>query len=107
MTGLISKINLYGVNEKLCFYCKIYVPRLNERGCTFSTHISLETKIPLKIKIFMWFLRGKVLLAKDNLVKRKWNGCTKCCFCESKETVQHLYISCLFSYYLAHDILHI
>jgi hypothetical protein len=44
----------------------------------------------------MCFLRGKVLLTKDNLVKRKWKGCTKCCFCDSKETVQYLFISCTF-----------
>ena len=28
-----------------------------------------KLKIPLKIKIFMWFLSNKVLLTKDNLVK--------------------------------------
>ena len=39
-----------------------------------------KLKIPLKIKIFMWFLREKVLLTKDNLLKRNWNGCKKCCF---------------------------
>jgi hypothetical protein len=30
-----------------------------------------KLKIPLKIKIFMWFLSNKVLLTKDNLAKRK------------------------------------
>jgi hypothetical protein len=30
-----------------------------------------KLKILLKIKIFMWFLNRKVLLTKDNLVKRK------------------------------------
>jgi hypothetical protein len=44
----------------------------------------------------MWFLRGKVLLTKDNLIKRKWKGCNKCCFCDSSETVQHLFVSCPF-----------
>jgi hypothetical protein len=28
----------------------------------------------------MWFLNSKVLLTKDNLAKRNWNGCQKCCF---------------------------
>jgi hypothetical protein len=44
----------------------------------------------------MWFLRGKVLLTKDNLIKRKWKGCSKCCFCDSVEMVQYLFISCHF-----------
>jgi hypothetical protein len=60
-------------------------------------HIYLwKLKLPLKIKIFMWLLRGKVLFTKDNIVKRKWKGRMKCCFCDSKETVQHLFISCRF-----------
>jgi hypothetical protein len=40
-----------------------------------------KAKIPLKIKIFLWYLRNGVVLTKDNLVKRHWKGCTKCCFC--------------------------
>jgi hypothetical protein len=37
-----------------------------------------------------------VLLTKHNLIKRKWKGCSKCCFCDSPETVQHFFISCPF-----------
>jgi hypothetical protein len=40
-----------------------------------------RAKIPLKIKIFLWYLRNGVVLTKDNLVKSKWKGCIKCCFC--------------------------
>lgn len=53
-----------------------------------------KIKIPLKIKIFMWFLNRKVLLTKDNLAKRNWSGCKQCCFCGLEETIQHLLISC-------------
>jgi hypothetical protein len=56
-----------------------------------------KLKIPLKIKIFTWFLSHKVLLTKDNLAKRKWKGCQKCCFCDSIETVNHLFIECPFT----------
>jgi hypothetical protein len=56
-----------------------------------------KLKIPLKIKIFMWFLSNKVLLTEDNLAKRKWNRCQKCCFCDSAETVNHLFIDCPFA----------
>jgi hypothetical protein len=51
-------------------------------------------KIPLKIKIFLWYLRKGVVLTKDNLVKRHWKGCTKCCFCAEQETIQHLFFDC-------------
>jgi hypothetical protein len=36
-----------------------------------------KLKVPLKIRIFMWFLNKKVILTKDNLAKRKWTGCKK------------------------------
>ena len=42
----------------------------------------------------MWFLKRKVLLTKDNLAKRKWEGSKKCCFCDQDETIQHLFIEC-------------
>jgi hypothetical protein len=53
-----------------------------------------KAKIPLKIKIFLWYLRTGVVLTKDNLVKRHWKGCTKCCFCAEQETIQHLFFDC-------------
>jgi hypothetical protein len=56
-----------------------------------------KIKVPLKVKIFMWFLSNKVLLTKDNLVRRKWTGSQKCCFCDSLETVEHLFITCPFA----------
>jgi hypothetical protein len=56
-----------------------------------------KIKVPLKIKIFLWFLNHKVLLTKDNLAKRNWNGCQKCVFCDSMETVEHLFILCPFA----------
>jgi hypothetical protein len=42
----------------------------------------------------MWFPSNKVLLTKDNLAKRKWNWCQKCCFCDSTKIVNHLFIGC-------------
>ena len=41
-------------------------------GHTVYLHKFLwKLKLPLKIKIFMWFLSKKILLTKDNLAKRK------------------------------------
>ena len=48
-------------------------------------------KLPLKIKIFFWYLRRGVVLTKDNLAKRNWNGNKKCVFCSQDETIQHLF----------------
>jgi hypothetical protein len=53
-----------------------------------------KMKVPLKIKVFMWFLHRKVILTKDNLIKRNWNGQESCCFCDNKESIQHLFFDC-------------
>lgn len=53
-----------------------------------------KLKIPLKIKIFLWYLWKGVVLTKDNLAKRRWQGSLKCCFCSSSETIQHLFFDC-------------
>ena len=59
-----------------------------------------KLKVPLKIKIFMWFLYNKVILTKDNLARRNWNGCKKCVFCDSEESIDHLFFTCPFAHFL-------
>src|SRR3954469_6971261 len=51
-------------------------------------------KIPLKIKVFAWYLRKGVILLKDNLVKRNWQGSKKCVSCAHAETIKHLFFTC-------------
>ncbi len=51
-----------------------------------------KLKIPLKIKIFLWYMQKGVMLTKDNMAKRKWKGSTKCCFCSSNENIHHLFL---------------
>jgi hypothetical protein len=46
----------------------MYLDLMNE-DAQFLHKYLWKIKIPLNIKIFMWFLRGKVLLTKDNLIK--------------------------------------
>jgi hypothetical protein len=48
-----------------------------------------KMQVPLKIRIFMWFVFQKAILTEDNLVKRNWDGCTKCCFCDPTEAIDH------------------
>ena len=45
----------------------------------------------------MWFLNRRVLLTKDNLAKRNWQGNTRCHFCGQPETIEHLFLSCPFA----------
>jgi hypothetical protein len=53
-----------------------------------------KLKMPLKIKIFIWYLQKGVVLTKDNLARRRWKGSLKCCFCNLDETIQHLFFDC-------------
>ena len=55
-----------------------------------------KMKIPLKTKVFAWYLRRGVILTKDNLAKRNWHGCKKCVFCHQHETIKHLFFQCQF-----------
>ena len=53
-----------------------------------------KLKMPLNIKIFMWYSNRGVIFTKDNLARRNWNGNKQCCFCSGDETIQHLFIDC-------------
>jgi hypothetical protein len=37
-------------------------------------------KVPLKIKVFMWYLLRGVILTKDNLARPNWHGNKKVCY---------------------------
>ena len=53
-----------------------------------------KTKIPLKNKIFAWYLHREVILTKDNIIKRNWHGSPQCVFCLHDETIKHLFFHC-------------
>jgi hypothetical protein len=54
-----------------------------------------KMKIPLKTKIFGWYLCRGVILTKDDLVKRNW-----CVFCHHDETIKHLFFPCHFARFI-------
>lgn len=67
---------------------------------TRHKHIIWKLKIPLKIKIFMWYLVKGVVLTKDNLAKQQWNGSLKCAFCDFDESINHLLFDCQMSRFI-------
>jgi len=42
----------------------------------------------------MWLISHNVILTKDNLLKRKWQGDPKCQFCPENETITHMFFEC-------------
>ncbi|WVZ62664.1 hypothetical protein U9M48_012381 [Paspalum notatum var. saurae] len=81
----LNKIGVFTVNSMY--------KHLVSNGIKVSQEI-WKTKIPLKIKIFMWYVKRGVLLTKDNLARRNWNGHQGCCFCNKRESIQHLFFDC-------------
>jgi hypothetical protein len=63
-----------------------------------------QTKLPMKIKVFMWYLKRGVILTKDNLVRRNWSGDKTCCVCHFSETIQHLFFYCFYAKFLWRSI---
>jgi hypothetical protein len=88
----VSKLNTSGT---LCVK-SMYANIMNGRTIFLNKYI-WKIKVPLKIKIFMWFLYKNVILAKANLTKRKWNGSKKCVLCDSEESINHLFFNCPFA----------
>jgi len=54
----------------------------------------------MKIKVFLWYLKKGVILTKDNLVRRNWNGDSTCCFCHLPETIKHIFLDCFYAKFL-------
>ena len=77
----------------------MYNALISNGNVQFDKHL-WKLKMPLKIKIFMWYLKRGVILTKDNLARRNWNGNKQCCFCSSDKTIQHIFFDC----HVAHTV---
>ena len=99
LVSLVVPANLNGNKDR-------FVWRLRKNG-EFSTQsvyreIMKETfggkdlfgkaKLPLKIKIFLCYLKRRVIVTKDYLLKGIERG--RCSFCVLKEIVRHLFFEC-------------
>jgi hypothetical protein len=56
-----------------------------------------KLKLPLRIKVFGWYLRKGVVLTKDNLAKRNWHRSKRYVFYHHDETIKHLFFQCRFA----------
>ena len=57
----------------------------------------METKTTSQNQSIFWYLYKGVVLTKNNLARRQWQGDRKCCFCSSDESIQHLFFDCHFA----------
>ena len=56
-----------------------------------------KLKMPLRVKIFLWFLNRGVILTRDNLARRNWQGSKTCVFCQHDMSIKHLFFECKFA----------
>uniref|UniRef100_A0A452XBH2 Reverse transcriptase zinc-binding domain-containing protein n=1 Tax=Aegilops tauschii subsp. strangulata TaxID=200361 RepID=A0A452XBH2_AEGTS len=59
----------------------MYLDLINSVPIPRSVNI-WKVKVPLRIKVLMWFVHKQVILTKDNLVKRNWAGSRRCSYCD-------------------------
>jgi hypothetical protein len=62
------------------------------KGIPFTKKFIWKLKIPLKDKIFLWFIQQGVILTKDNLAQKNWVGSQKCCFYDRNEMIKLFFI---------------
>ena len=60
----------------------------------FSMKFLWKTKVPAKIRFFLWLLARKSILTRDNLIKIGWKGDKNCVFYGKDEMIDHLFFSC-------------
>ncbi|KAL3510097.1 hypothetical protein ACH5RR_029498 [Cinchona calisaya] len=65
-----------------------------ESAVSFSRRMIWDSKLQLKISIFMWLLLNNLLPLDDILSKFGILMASKCRFCDSQETLNHLFVEC-------------
>jgi hypothetical protein len=61
---------------------------------SFPQKFLWKTKIPMKVRIFLWLMIKCSVLTKDNLLRRGWTGDPYCHFCSKNEIIDHLLFFC-------------
>jgi hypothetical protein len=79
--GLFSMTSLY----KHCVFSGVVDVRMEELW---------NSKIPLKVKNFVWLVYQDRVQTADNLIKKKWKGDSRCSLCLGVESVDHLIFIC-------------
>jgi len=81
-------------NDK-CFSTKSLYRFISHRGVREKEAENIwKTKLPMKIKVFLWQLAHNKLQSAMALKRRGWKGSARCLLCGRQETVSHIFFSC-------------
>jgi len=58
-----------------------------------------RSKVPLKIKVFLWQMFNNKLPVGQSLIKRGWKGNGNCCVCGVGESVDHIFFHCVLGHF--------
>jgi hypothetical protein len=98
---------IWKLNELGVFTVKSMYLDLVEGHTIFLRKYLWKLKLPLKIKIFMWFLNKKVLLTKDNLLSVIEKGVKNIVTVMNLKLSTFIFNLSLCEDYLAYDVLNI
>jgi hypothetical protein len=90
---------LWGCTKMVFFVKSMYLALISDSRVRPNSTI-WRLKIPLKIKIFLWYFKWGVILTIDNLSRRNWRGGEQCVFCSQPESIQHLFFDCHFAQFI-------
>jgi hypothetical protein len=77
----------WALHQSGAFSVKTMYRALNiTHALPFNMH-TWSLKVPLKIKIFVWYLYKGVTLTKDNLARKNWHGDLKCSLYNTDENI--------------------
>ena len=65
-------IFIWQIKKNGVFSTRSLYRELMKRERISENNVFWKAKIPLKIKVFLWYLKKGVILTKDNLIKRRW-----------------------------------
>lgn len=85
----------WALEKKKHFTTKSLYRFLTNRG--FGNRVAgfvWRSKVPLKIKVFLWQILNNKLQVAINLVKRGWKGSSRCCLCYCDENIDHIFFKC-------------
>jgi hypothetical protein len=99
----LERINLTEDDDKVTWKLeksKKFSTRSMYRYITFAGVVDVRmmeiwnTKIPLKVKIFLWMAWHDRIQTTHQLKKRNWDKADVCKFCGKEETINHLLFQC-------------
>lgn len=99
LSGVILNSNpdkvIWALDSSKNFSTKSLYRFITDRGMAgrVAGHI-WKSKLPLKIKFFLWQVFNNKLQVGQSLLRRGWKGSGVCCACGCPETVDHLLFKC-------------